>query len=308
MTQYYTAIDLGTTNSVIAYGNMQNNTMRPAALELDRKNEMGGISRSPLLPSVVFYSKNHEGKMLPDVGDYAKSRYGTRSGYVCKSVKSLMGVTDQVPLVDEIPDKTPSDVSAQILSYMVNSAKKKLFQPEMNDIIITVPASFDSEQCQATLDAARKAGINVENRHDVLLYEPKAVIYDFVRMQENGEIPSGLLSLDTEKNVLVFDLGGGTLDVTIHRVGYREDGVLDIRDLAISRYTLLGGDNFDELLAEDMLKRFEKTNGIKVSIKRREEVMCRLRKMAEKVKMELSETYSRAVNANTEPELFTALP
>lgn len=300
MTQYYTAIDLGTTNSVIAYGNMQNNTMRPAALELDRKNEMGGISRSPLLPSVVFYSKNHEGKMLPDVGDYAKSRYGTRSGYVCKSVKSLMGVTDQVPLVDEIPDKTPSDVSAQILSYMVNSAKKKLFQPEMNDIIITVPASFDSEQCQATLDAARKAGINVENRHDVLLYEPKAVIYDFVRMQENGEIPSGLLSLDTEKNVLVFDLGGGTLDVTIHRVGYREDGVLDIRDLAISRYTLLGGDNFDELLAEDMLKRFEKTNGIKVSIKRREEVMCRLRKMAEKVKMELSETYSRAVNANTE--------
>ena len=300
MTQYYTAIDLGTTNSVIAYGNMQNNTMRPAALELDRKNEMGGISRSPLLPSVVFYSKNHEGKMLPDVGDYAKSRYGTRSGYVCKSVKSLMGVTDQVPLVDEIPDKTPSDVSAQILSYMVNSAKKKLFQPEMNDIIITVPASFDSEQCQATLDAARKAEINVENRHDVLLYEPKAVIYDFVRMQENGEIPSGLLSLDTEKNVLVFDLGGGTLDVTIHRVGYREDGVLDIRDLAISRYTLLGGDNFDELLAEDMLKRFEKTNGIKVSIKRREEVMCRLRKMAEKVKMELSETYSRAVNANTE--------
>lgn len=300
MPQYYTAIDLGTTNSVIAYGNMQNNIMKPIVLDLDRKNEMGSKSRSPLLPSVVFYYKNNEGKMLTDVGDYAKSRYGTRSGYVCKSVKSLMGVTDQVPLVDEIPDKTPSDVSAQILSYMVNSAKKRLFQKEMSDVIITVPASFDSEQCRDTIEAAKKAGINVENRHDILLYEPKAVIYDFVRMQENGEIPSGLLSLETEKNVLVFDLGGGTLDVTIHKVGYKKDGILDIRDLAISRYTLLGGDNFDELLAENMLKRFEEANDIKVSVKRKEEVMCKLRKLAERAKLELSEAYDQAKLSNVE--------
>ena len=116
--QYYTAIDLGTTNSVIAYGNIQNNVMRPIVLELDRKNDMGSKSRNPLLPSVVFYYKNNEGKIVTDIGDYAKSRYGTRAGYVCKSVKSLMGTTDQVPLVEEIPDKTPSDVSAQILSFM----------------------------------------------------------------------------------------------------------------------------------------------------------------------------------------------
>ena len=152
--QYYTAIDLGTTNSVIAYGNMQNNTMKPIVLELDRKNDTGSKSRNPLLPSVVFYYKNSDGKMTADIGDYAKSRYGTRSGYVCKSVKSLMGTSDQVPLVDEIPDKTPSDVSAQILSFMINSAKKRLFQNELSDVIITVPASFDSDQCQATLDAA----------------------------------------------------------------------------------------------------------------------------------------------------------
>ena len=246
--QYYTAIDLGTTNSVIAYGNIQNNVMRPIVLELDRKNDMGSKSRNSLLPSVAFYYKNNEGKIVTDIGDYAKSRYGTRAGYVCKSVKSLMGTTDQVPLVEEIPDKTPSDVSAQILSFMVNSAKKRLFQNELSDVIITVPASFDSDQCQATIDAARKAGINVENMHDVLLYEPKAVIYDFMWVQECGEIPSDLLPLDMEKNVLVFDLGG---------------------------------DNFDELLAADMLKRFEEINGIKVSIKRKEEVMCKLRKLAE---------------------------
>jgi len=292
--QYYTAIDLGTTNSVIAYGNIQNNVMKPVVLDLDRKNETGSKSRSLLLPSVVFYYKNNEGKMIADVGDYAKSRYGTRTGYVCKSVKSLMGTTDQVPLVEEISDKTPSDVSAQILSYMVNSAKRRLFQNELNDIVITVPASFDSDQCQATLSAARKAGINIENMHDVLLYEPKAVIYDFMRMQECGEIPVDLLSLDKEKNILVFDLGGGTLDVTIHKVGRTDTGVLNIKDLAISRYTLLGGDNFDELLAEDMLKRFEENNQIKVSIRRKEEVMCKLRKMAEKLKIELSQAYDSA--------------
>jgi len=145
--------------------------------------------------------------MTADIGDYAKSRYGTRSGYVCKSVKSLMGTSDQVPLVDEIPDKTPSDVSAQILSFMINSAKKRLFQNELSDVIITVPASFDSDQCQATLDAARKAGINVENMHDVLLYEPKAVIYNFMRMQECGEIPSDLRHWIQKKTSLYLTLG-----------------------------------------------------------------------------------------------------
>ncbi len=292
--QFYAAIDLGTTNSVISYGNIVNDKLKPVVLELDRKNETGSRSRSPLLPSVVFYYKNNEGKMVTDVGDYAKSRYGTRAGYVCKSVKSLMGVSDQVPLVEEIEDKTPSDVSAQILSYMVNSAKTRLFQKELRDVIITVPASFDSDQCQATLDAARKAGLNVDNAHDILLYEPKAVIYDFMRMQEAGEIPSNLLSLETEKNVMVFDLGGGTLDVTLHRVGCSQEGVYNIRDLAISRYTLLGGDNFDELLARDMLSRFEEMYGITVSIKRREEVLCKLRKLAEHLKMELAMAYENA--------------
>lgn len=292
--QFYAAIDLGTTNSVISYGNIVNDKLKPIVLELERKNDTGSTSRNPLLPSVVFYYKNNDGKMVTDVGDYAKSRYGTREGYVCKSVKSLMGVSDRVPLVEEIEDKTPADVSAQILSYMVNSAKKRLFQQELRDVVITVPASFDSDQCQATIDAAAKAGLNVANVHDILLYEPKAVIYDFMRMQEAGEIPSNLLSLETEKNVMVFDLGGGTLDVTIHKVGCTQEGMYNIKDLAISRYTLLGGDDFDNLLALDMLKRFEEMYGIKVGIKRREEVMCKLRKLAEHLKMELSMAYESA--------------
>ena len=98
----------------------------------------------------------------------------------------------------------------------------------------------------------------------------------------------------------MFDLGGGTLDVTIHKVGYTDTGLLNIKDLAISRYTLLGGDNFDELLAADMLKRFEEINGIKVSIKRKEEVMCKLRKLAEKLKVDLSQAYDSARMSDVE--------
>ena len=292
--QYYTAIDLGTTNSVIAYGNIAKDELKPQVIEVERKNDTGSISRGQLLPSVVYYYRNKEGEMVTDVGDYAKSRYGTRTGYVCKSVKSLMGVADRVPLVDEIEDKTPADVSARILSCMLRAGKKWLFQKELRDVVITVPASFDSDQCQATIDAARKAGIDVENTHDILLYEPKAVIYDFMRMQEAGEIPSDLLSLEAPKNIMVFDLGGGTLDVTLHRVSCTREGIYDIKDLAISRYTLLGGDNFDRLLAADMLHRFEETNGIKVSIKRRDEVLGKLQKLAEHLKMELSLAYENA--------------
>ena len=298
--QFYIAIDLGTTNSVIARANFSNGRLVPCVLDIPRKNETGSTSRDKLLPSVVYYSKNRSGEMSADVGNYAKSRYGIKNNYVCKSVKSLMGRTESVPLAGEIEDKTPADVSAQILRYLVNQTKKILHQTYLNDVVITVPASFDSDQCQATIDAARSAGLNVDNSHDILLYEPKAVIYDFMRMQEDGEIPSNLLDLETEKNVMVFDLGGGTLDVTLHRVGRSENGLYNITDLAISRYTAIGGDHFDELLAADMLKKFEEDeDNVKISGNRREEVMCKLRRLAESMKLELSMEYTNSRDYGT---------
>ena len=292
---YFYGIDLGTTNSVMAYGNITNTgVLKPIVVDIDRKSENGSRSRGKLLPSVVFYYKDNEGRMVPEVGDYAKSRYGTKSGYVSKSVKSLMGQNEGVNLADEIEDQTPAAVSAQILKHMIRSAKSRLFQDEINDVIITVPASFDSDQCQATLDAAKYAGIDIDNQHDILLYEPKAVIYDFLQMQESGEIPSSVIDLSEPKNILVFDLGGGTLDVTIHRVGYSDSGILNIKDIAISRYTQIGGDDFDELIANEMMKRFQEQNMITINIKRKEEVMCKLRRLAEHLKMDMSNDYERS--------------
>ncbi|BBF43220.1 chaperone protein DnaK [Lachnospiraceae bacterium KM106-2] len=302
MRNFYLGIDLGTTNSVVAYGNLtKSGALKCNVLELERKTENGGQARNKTLPSVVFYYKDPKsGVISPEVGDYAKSRYGTKLGYVSKSVKSLMGVTKDAQLSQEIKDRSPEEVSAQILRYMLSRTKKRLMEEELKDVIITIPASFDSDQCQATLDAANLAGINVENEHDILLYEPKAVIYDFLHMQESGEIPDSLISFEHPKNILVFDLGGGTLDVTIHKVGYAKEGMMHIEDLAISRYTKLGGDNFDELIANEMLKRFERQAGIKVPAKRKEEVMCKLRKMAERLKIEMSDDYDTAVSMEKE--------
>lgn len=302
MKEFYLGIDLGTTNSVVAYGNFtRTGQLKCNVLDIERKTENGGQAREKTLPSVVFYYKDPKtGNILPEVGDYAKGRYGTKLGYVSKSVKSLMGVDSSAHLAEEIMDKSPAQVSSQILKYLVTHAKKRLLEEELSDVIITVPASFDSDQCQATIQAAELAGINVENEHDILLYEPKAVIYDFINMQETGEIPEGLLNLDQPKNILVFDLGGGTLDVTVHRVGYNENNMMNIEDLAISRYTKIGGDNFDEMIAEEMYKHFQNQVHVKIPEQRREEVMCKLRKSAERLKVNMSNDYETALSMGKE--------
>lgn len=296
MKDLYLAIDLGTTNSVVGYGNItKQGFVKCNIIDTDRKTESGGTARAGTLPSVVFYYKDPKtGTIIPEVGDYAKSRYGTKLGYVSRSIKSLMGIENSSMLADEINDKTPAQVSAQILKYLISRSKARLMEEELKDVIITVPASFDWDQCQATIDAAKLAGIETDNVHDILLYEPKAVIYDFINMQEAGEIPSNLINFEEPKNILVFDLGGGTLDVTIHRVGYKNDDMMNIEDIAISRYTKLGGDNFDELLASEMYERFQKMNGVKVPEKRKEEVMCRMRNHAERLKVDMSSDYMNA--------------
>lgn len=296
MKDLYVGIDLGTTNSVIAYGNItKRGDLKCNVLDIERKTENGGIQRSKTLPSVVFYSRNPKTQeIIPEVGDYAKSRYGTKVGYVSKSIKSIMGVENSAYLADEIDDKTPAAVSAQILRHLLHYGKKMLMEDELNDVVITVPASFDFDQCAATLEAARLAGINTDNIHDILLYEPKAVIYDFINMQEQGELPNGLINLDKPQNILVFDLGGGTLDVTIHKLSYTEGDILNIEDLAISRYTKIGGDNFDELLAQTFYNRLEKQTFTKIPTRRKEEVMCKLRKLAEDFKVKtISNYYNR---------------
>lgn len=300
-------IDLGTTNSVLATVNLKaNGDIVSKVVDLPRAvdvyNSAAGKARlntqkKPLLPSCVYYREEHGYEPL--VGDFAKNQYALRPHLVAKSIKSQMGSAHAEGLADEIMDKTPAQVSARILQHMLREASK-IYRTEIKDAVITVPANFDSVMCQATRDAAALAGIQVTNKDGseraVLLSEPNAVIYDLINQVQNGEISNHIIDLNSEKNVLVFDLGGGTLDITMHKIRRREDcpDVLKVDEIATNRYTLLGGDDFDRAIADVMFEHYQKQYSTSPMVVRKlqqekKAIMPQLLNYAEELKLELSE-------------------
>ncbi len=247
---YYIGIDLGTTNSVMGWGtlNPQTNKLEPKVVEINMMIERGGMGKKELLPSCVYFKEGSP----PIIGEYAKTMIGRQTSRVVKSVKSDIGTPKQY----EFDNTTYSaaEISSQILKHLVASAKT-LFGFMPDDVVITVPASFDSDMRAATIEAARLAGFRTHeddgSPRNILLDEPRAALYDFINRQDKGEIPETLINFHTPKLVLVFDLGGGTLDVSLHRVSYEDHEFrLNIEDLAVSRYTQIGGDDFDQKLAD----------------------------------------------------------
>ena len=227
-------IDLGTTNSVLATINEKPNgdivsKVVDISRAVDMYNAVSGeakltTTKKPTLSSCVYYRQ--ERNYAPLVGDFAKMQYPLRPHLVAKSIKSQMGRPQAEGLAPDIPDKTPAEISAQILKHLLKEASK-VYRCNITDAVITVPANFDSAMCKATKDAAEMAGIKVKNgdgsERPVLLSEPNAVIYDLINQIHNGEIPDRILDLREKKRVLVFDLGGGTLDITMHEIRRRQE-------------------------------------------------------------------------------------
>ncbi len=293
---FFVGIDLGTTNSAIAWGRVdpRGEQVIPKVIEVEQLVEGGSVARRPLLPSAVYFG---EGKS-PTVGAFARSMAGRQAGRVVRSVKSVMG-TRQVFSFDG-RDYDPAEVSALILSHLAQGAKKLLgFLPE--DVVITVPASFDSDMRQATVEAAARAGFRVTepdgSPRNILLDEPRAALFDFVNRQTRGEIPESLADFTRPKNVLVFDLGGGTLDVSLHKVRRDDAGGLRVEDYAISRYTRIGGDDFDRLLARRFLEAFARRVPLEgLGASERAALEQRFLSFAEEAKRELvNEKENRAV-------------
>lgn len=304
-------IDLGTTNSVIAYTNVKPNgdvisNVVSVKRPVDMYNAAGGTSRlstekKATLPSCVYYVE--EKNYAPIVGDFAKMQYSVRPHLVAKSIKSQMGKPYAEGLSPDVPDKTPAQISSQILKHLIKEASLAL-KTEIKDAIITVPANFDSAMCQATKEAASLAGIKVKNNdgsdRPILLSEPNAVIYDLFNQIRNGEVPSTILDLSSPRKVLVFDIGGGTLDITMHEIKRRDgksDSTLKVDEIATNRYTLLGGDDFDELIAEKMFERYVNQYRSRGEIvtelkKKKASIMPQLRVFAENLKIELNESVS----------------
>ena len=251
-------IDLGTTNSCVA------------TLEGGQAVVIPNSEGSRTTPSVVAFAK--DGERL--VGITAKRQAVTNSERTVLSVKREMG-TDWSKEIDD-DDYTPQEISAFVLQKMKSDAEEYLGR-EVNQAVITCPAYFTDAQRKATQDAGRIAGLEVLR----IINEPTAAALAYG------------VDKDEDQTILVFDLGGGTFDVSILEI-YQVDGQPQIEVKATSGDNRLGGDDFDEAVIDWIVSEYKKSSGIDLSNDL--QAMSRLREAAEKAKIELSGTSSTQVN------------
>jgi len=248
-------IDLGTTNSVVC------------VLEGGEPTVIANAEGARTTPSIVAFAKN--GEVL--VGEVAKRQAVTNVERTIRSVKRHMG-TDWTVDVDG-KAYTPQEISARVLQKLKRDAEAYLGE-EVTDAVITTPAYFSDHQRQATKEAGTIAGLNVLR----IVNEPTAAALAY-----------GLDKGEKDQTILVFDLGGGTFDVSLLEIG---DGVVEVK--STSGDTHLGGDDWDQRVVEHLVKTFTNQNGIDLS--KDKMAMQRLREAAEKAKIELSGGQATTIN------------
>ncbi len=248
-------IDLGTTNSVVS------------VLEGGEPTVIANSEGSRTTPSVVAFAKN--GEVL--TGQSAKNQAVTNVDRTVRSVKRQMG-TDWSTTIDG-KKYTAQEISARVLMKLKRDAESYLGE-DVTDAVITVPAYFEDAQRQATKEAGQIAGLNVLR----IVNEPTAAALAY-----------GLDKGEKEQTLLVFDLGGGTFDVSLLEIG---EGVVEVR--ATSGDNHLGGDDWDQRIIEWLVEKFRASQGIDLT--KDKMAMQRLREAAEKAKIELSSSSSAAIN------------
>jgi molecular chaperone DnaK len=248
-------IDLGTTNSCVS------------VLEGGEPTVIANAEGARTTPSIVAFAKN--GEVL--VGEVAKRQSVTNVDRTIRSVKRHMGTS----WTQEIDGKkyTPQEISARVLQKLKRDAEAYLGE-SVTDAVITVPAYFSDAERQATKEAGEIAGLNVLR----IINEPTAAALAY-----------GLDKADKEQTILVFDLGGGTFDVSLLEIG---DGVVEVK--ATSGDNHLGGDDWDQALVDHLVKTFGSANGIDLT--KDKMAMQRVREAAEKAKIELSSSQSATIN------------
>lgn len=248
-------IDLGTTNSVVA------------VLEGGEPTVIANAEGARTTPSVVAFAKS--GEVL--VGEVAKRQAVTNVDRTIRSVKRHMG-TDWKQKIDD-KDFTPQQISAFVLQKLKRDAEAYLGET-VTDAVITVPAYFSDAQRQATKEAGEIAGLNVSR----IVNEPTAAALAY-----------GLDKGQSDQTILVFDLGGGTFDVSLLEIG---EGVVEVK--ATSGDNHLGGDDWDERVVEWMVKKFKDSNGVDLS--KDKIALQRLQEAAEKAKIELSSSSESGIH------------
>ncbi len=249
-------IDLGTTNSAVA------------VLSGGEPEVIANAEGSRTTPSVVAFAKN--GEVL--VGEVAKRQAVTNVDRTIRSVKRHIGESDWSVKIDG-KDYTPQEISARVLQKLKRDAESYLGE-DVTDAVITVPAYFNDAQRQATKEAGTIAGLNVLR----IVNEPTAAALAY-----------GLDKGETEQTILVFDLGGGTFDVSLLEIG---DGVIEVK--ATNGDNHLGGDDWDQRIVDWLVDKFKSGHGIDLT--KDKMAMQRLREAAEKAKIELSSSQSTGIN------------
>ena len=248
-------IDLGTTNSCVA------------VMEGGEPVVIPNAEGNRTTPSVVAFSKN--GERL--VGQIAKRQAVTNPDNTVISIKRKMGTSEKVKI--EGDEFTPQEISAMILQKLKADAENYL-GTKVTQAVITVPAYFNDSQRQATKDAGRIAGLEVLR----IINEPTAAALAY-----------GMDKEAQDQKIMIYDLGGGTFDVSILDIG---DGVFEV--LSTSGNTHLGGDDFDNAIIDYLVSEFKKSNGIDLSTDKM--AMQRLKEAAEKAKIELSGMQQTQIN------------
>ncbi len=241
-------IDLGTTNSEVA------------VMEAGKPTIIKSGEGQPYFPSIVAFTK--DGEML--VGEAAKRQAITNPEGTVHRIKRKMGTDEKIKLRGK--EYTPEQISAFILQKIKRDAEDFL-GGEIKDAVITVPAYFDDDQRQATKDAGKIAGLNVRR----IINEPTAASLAY-GLDKKGE-----------RKIAVYDLGGGTFDITLMEMG---EGVFEV--LSTNGDTHLGGTDMDQLLVDYIADKFQKENGI--DLRKDPRALQRLMEAAEKAKIELSST------------------
>lgn len=248
-------IDLGTTNSVVS------------VLEGGEATVIANSEGSRTTPSVVAFAKN--GEIL--VGQSAKNQAVTNVDRTIRSVKRHIGTDWTIDIDDK--KYTPQEISARTLMKLKRDAEAYLGE-DVTDAVVTVPAYFEDSQRQATKEAGQIAGLNVLR----IVNEPTAAALAY-----------GLEKGEQEQTILVFDLGGGTFDVSLLEIG---DGVVEV--MATAGDNQLGGDDWDQRIVDWLVEKFKSANGIDLT--KDKMALQRLREAAEKAKIELSSSQSANIN------------
>ena len=248
-------IDLGTTNSCVS------------VLEGGEPTVIANAEGARTTPSIVAFAKN--GEVL--VGEVAKRQAVTNVERTIRSVKRHMGTNWNIDIDGK--KYTPQEISARVLQKLKRDAEAYLGET-VTDAVITVPAYFNDAERQATKEAGEIAGLNVLR----IINEPTAAALAY-----------GLDKADTEQTILVFDLGGGTFDVSLLEIG---DGVVEVKATAGDNH--LGGDDWDQKIVDYLVTTFGQKNGIDLT--KDKMAMQRIREAAEKAKIELSSSQQASIN------------